>query len=257
MDFTVASKVKVLAVFGITLLTSRWPLLASQVSSPQAGFWGTINGKPIPDSVLKASAKLATDLFVLKNQREPSGPSDRAEIDASLQSLRCDRLKGAIAATARENVKQRLGVVVTNQDLEAARKASPARDPVMESSAITGRATAILNAFSAVYDRHQESDQVYEQILQHQIPKDLWLVYVHDAGTPEGRKSLEMLFRKQMTISPESLKKATSSFTPWRSLAETINWPARETAKAVCSSVLFSPSGTSATALISRSANSG
>ena len=191
--------------------------LAPEASSSAAAVSGTIDGKPIVSTVLTGSTKLAESMFVLKKQREPtSSAADQAEIETLLQVQRCDRLKAEITTAAREKVKQQLGVVVTTQDLEAVHNQTKIPDQAAEAS----RATTTLNALSAVYDQHQDRDQVYNQMLQKQMAKNVWLMYLHSTSTPEGRAAAEKNLRARANMSAAMMKRAVSSLEPGRWIAE-------------------------------------
>jgi hypothetical protein len=207
-----------LPIFALIALAALPLVGQSDSSAPTVS--GTINGKSIPDRVFNASRKLAIDKFVLMHQREPNGVADEQEIDADMRSTECGGLKGAVTMAAREVEKQQLGIVITQQDLRAARDASPPRDRMAEMAALQGRAKAILAAISAVSDQGQASGQVYEKMLKDQIPKNLWTVYVHDAKTSKGRRSLNETFAKHLAVTPEGVTKVEVSMAPWKPIAE-------------------------------------
>lgn len=208
-------------LFRFTLI-SFLPLLLAAQSSSSAKVWGTINGQPIADKTFNPSRKLATDFFVFEHKREPANASDEQEIDSKVKKMECDGLRSAVSTGARDMVKQELGVLVTQQDLDAARKEYLSHDPVQDLPGMRNKAAAILNGLSAVYDQHQDPDQAYEQKVQNQIPKDLWRVYVHDASTPEGRQKTEKMFRRQLTVTPNEVTQAVASPKTWQATAENL-----------------------------------
>ena len=182
---------------------------------------GTINGPPLPGTVLNVPRQSAVNAFVLAHQRKPASDADEKEVDTKWHQIQCDRLKGALMRAAREVVKQQLGVVVTEHDLEAAKKIVQLRDPVGQAAALRNRAAAILEAISAVYDQHQDPAQVYDRILaKQQIPKELWTVQLNQSSTPAGRQALEKKLHGQLTITNEAVMKAVSSLELWRGPAE-------------------------------------
>ncbi len=193
------------------------PVLVAGQSAPSSAL-GTINGKPIPDTVFNVPRKLAADLFILNHQREPNSAADEQEINSKIKSMECDRLKAAIISAAHDTVKQQLGVVASQQDLQAAREAYP----ILKSPNPHDRAVVLLSALSAVYDQHQDPGLVYEQKLRGEIPLNLWQIYVHDARTPDGRQDLEKIFRKHLTITPDVIAKSESSLETWHRAAESM-----------------------------------
>lgn len=136
---------------------------------------GTINGKPLPDRLFAQAREGASNFFILKHHRSPTADDeqeirdDEQEISALMQQTQCDGIKQAIRAAAHEAVKQQLGITVTSEDLIAAREAYPMK----RANTLVDNAPLILNSLSAVYDRHEDPNQVYAQNLQNKIQKDL------------------------------------------------------------------------------------
>src|SRR5690242_10795972 len=95
-------------LFTITLLLL--PFLAC--AQPKA----TVNGQPLPyeDKVFAYPSRTSAETsFQLQHHRAPS----REELDAKLQSTRCDHLKLAVTQELREQHFKHLGLSVTDADI--------------------------------------------------------------------------------------------------------------------------------------------
>src|SRR5690348_7507666 len=158
LDSVLLDRRSLMVIYRVLFSSAFFGVLTAQSTGPLSG---TINGQPLPETVLNVPRQSAVNAFVLARQRKPASDADEKEVDAKWHQIQCDRLKDAMMRAARKAVKQQLGVVVTEQDLEAAKKIVQLRDPVGQAAALRNRAAAILEAISAVYDQHQDPAQVY------------------------------------------------------------------------------------------------
>ena len=92
-------------------------LVTCQNATPQNKVYRTVDGKPIPDLVFSDYRAGATDHFRISHNREPATAADEQEIEQTMKKDLCGRIRGAISSIAREEQEDRLGVVVTEQDL--------------------------------------------------------------------------------------------------------------------------------------------
>ncbi len=177
---------------------------------------GTINGVPISDKALNIERSTAVAHFFAKQHREPTSPADQQQVDAYWHDMRCERLKFAIEGGMKQAVTEQLGIAVTKEDLEAAQKAYPLlSDPNMPA-----QAAAMLTAISAVLDKHQDPDQVYDQIIKPYLSKQEWELCLHNVSTPESRQSYTKKLAGQMSQTPEVVKKQAANIENWRFIAE-------------------------------------
>lgn len=181
-----------------------------QPATPSAKIQGSIDGQPIRDSVFAKPSRQDSELvFELQHGRPASTAADQQAITEYQQTIVCQKLGSAIREAARKAQKAQLGAAVTPEDIEAARREVTPMDPVATAARMREEATAVLAALSAVYDRQQDPDQVYEKdVRSHGISKTAWTMYLRRGRTPEGRANLV----KQANASPEAISQAASTF---------------------------------------------
>ncbi|HZS56072.1 MAG TPA: hypothetical protein VFA65_16840 [Bryobacteraceae bacterium] len=181
----------------------------------QAPVSGTINGKPISETVLNPSKQQLEHDFIMTAGRGP-GPGDQDQMQTkTLTDVRCRNLNQAVRQTARESLIQQLGIVVTQTDLEQAKETNPLPDTKPNEAAYT----ALLNAISAVYDKHKDPNVVYQQMLSgYNLPPNIWPIFVLDASTPEGRQQMEKYYRNYLQNAPQIYK--NQPLNAWKRIAE-------------------------------------
>jgi hypothetical protein len=162
----------------------------SALTCAQVKVSGTIDGKPIPDSVFNPAQRKLYEQFIIAHGRLP-GNADQQEIQSTIvPKLQCVKLKQLIRIAAFDRLKQQFHVIVTQKDLEEIRNSTPLvrRNQTFQS--------AILDAISAVYDKHEDPDAVYhKELAAWPIGKNYWMAYLYDASTPEGRQEFEEPYR--------------------------------------------------------------
>jgi hypothetical protein len=136
---------------------------------------GTVNGRPIDDKAFVQPNRAAIETQL---QARFTHPPTSVEVEAAVQADRCSRLRSYIDGMLHEDQIKRLGISITDADMEAARHRfmdpDPTRNHNMEPPEVTykrGVATsqALLAALEAV-DKGEDPAAVHERLLKPYLP---------------------------------------------------------------------------------------
>jgi hypothetical protein len=182
-------------------------ILSATVLAAQGVPGGSINGKAIPNRVFADARELAVSKFVASHQHTPNGAAEQQEVDRTIQSIRCDRLRSAIVSEARAEQLRQMGITVSSVDIDNVRKTMPPVDPAADAHKLNERAASLLQALNAV-DHGQATDDAYTTFAKpHGITPEEWSVQLQQWHSPGGKAALA----RQLAVTPEAAAKALAA----------------------------------------------
>src|SRR5579872_2233088 len=133
---------------------------ASTTGKPQIG---TINGHPVFGEKPQRSA----ESFTANHGKPPVSDADQQEVAAIAAQQNCNIVRGGIVGAAEANQKSSLGVTVSQDEIAQASKLYwQMHDPNEELQKRQSQFGTSYAAATAVYDKGQDPETVYQQIIK-------------------------------------------------------------------------------------------
>ena len=173
--------------------------------------FGAIDGTPIDERDLNVPRETAIVTYLRQHAKQPSS---EAEAQSFQDELQCRRLRGVVQEAAEKRAKAELGIFSTDAEIAAERKNVVARAPDIEGQKkrYRERLQALIDGLSAVYDKGQDPDQTYQQLVApHGVTKGDWAGNVYLGKDKQERQKL---VQQLAAATPEAFDRAADTYDP-------------------------------------------
>lgn len=173
--------------------------------------FGAIDGTAIDDRDLNVQRETPIVTYLRQHAKQPSS---EAEAQSFQDELQCGRLRGAVQEAAKKRAKAELGILATDVEIAEERKNVVARAPDIEGQKkhYRERLQALIEGLSAVYDKGQDPQQTYQQLVApHGVTPGDWAGNLYLGKNQQERQKL---VQQLAAATPEAFDKAAATYDP-------------------------------------------
>lgn len=164
-----------------------------------------LNGAPIQYGEIRVSDEDATLAWRLIHKQEPPLGGPGPQLEEARQIAESTRLRARIQGRIRETVISKLGIAVSEKEIDQRWNEMLGSGYLEKRQAIQEQTAApLLSALTAVYDERVDEATAYKTFLQGRLTREQWQVHLRTYRTPELRKALADFVR----LSSDSRKSA-------------------------------------------------
>ncbi len=156
----------------------------------------SIDGHAITYGIIKVKTKAVRLRFIQEHGHDPETKQDFAEMEENRTSSEIKRLRSAMIGRVRDQLINELGIVVTEEETQS-RFTEMAGDPAERQVKMErGRETErlLVYALDAVFENGEDSETVFDTMLEGRIPKSQWTNHLKYDSSKERRTILRKAY---------------------------------------------------------------